>query len=68
MRLNSTVTDNSDIPERLFPDQFTRFTIQLELQDAYLYSVPINTNINIVPEELQLVDPRTGDVEVTEKL
>lgn len=47
IRLQPTVTDNSDIPERLFPGQFTRWTLQLELQDAYLFSVPFNKNWSI---------------------
>jgi hypothetical protein len=42
--LMSTVTDNSDIPEKLFADQFTRWTIELELRDGYLFSVPANAN------------------------
>ncbi len=47
IRLESTISDNSDIPERLFRDQFTRFTIQFELLDAYLYSIPFNPNATI---------------------
>ena len=41
MTLISTITDNSDIPERLVPGQFTRFTLGVEIPDAYLFAVPI---------------------------
>ena len=37
--LDSTVSDNSDIPQRLFNDQFTRWTIGLTIQHAYLFDV-----------------------------
>ena len=39
--LQPQVSDNSDIPQKLFPDQFTRFTFNLRIDDAYLFSVPI---------------------------
>lgn len=47
IRLSSTVQDNSDIPQRLFPGQFTRFTISLTIDDAYLFSAPIENNVSI---------------------
>ena len=68
MRIQSTITDNSDIPERLFRDQFTRFTIQVELQDAYLFSVPINKNASIEDGELLIIKPDSNTVEHKEKL
>ena len=43
----STVEDNSDIPQRLFSDQFTRFTIKLVIDEAYLFSVPVVKNIKM---------------------
>ena len=33
------VDDNSDIPERLISGQFTRFTIKISIDDAYLWDV-----------------------------
>ena len=42
--LNSSVTDNSDIPERLVPGQFTRMSIRFNIDDAYLFSVPFMDN------------------------
>jgi len=41
-RLNSTVSDNSDVPNKLFPDQFTRWTMNIRIDDAYLFSVPVS--------------------------
>ena len=37
--LDTTVSDNSDIPQRLFNDQFTRWTLGLTIQHAYLFDV-----------------------------
>lgn len=42
IKLNSQITDNSDVDLKLFPDQFTRWTIVFEIQDAYLFSIPYN--------------------------
>lgn len=47
IRLTSDVDDNSDIPERLIPGQFTRLTIGLNIDDAYLFDVRIRDNISI---------------------
>lgn len=75
VRINSTVTDTSDIPQRLFPGQFTRWTIKLNVDDCYLFSIPVNTtpslelnNVEIseIKEEyVQSEDIETGDIEVT---
>ena len=50
--LQDTITDNSDIPERLVPGQFSRLTLNIALNDAYLFSynrrkVPHITDIQI---------------------
>lgn len=45
--IESTVSDNSDIPERLISGQFTRMSIRLTIDDAYLFSVPFMDNWNI---------------------
>ena len=50
IRLIQEVQDNSDIPERLIPGQFTRFTIQLTVDDAYMWSVPIRNNLTLNTE------------------
>ena len=38
------MTDTSAISERLFPGQFTRWTIQFEILDAFLYDAPYKKN------------------------
>lgn len=50
LRVLSTVSDSSAISERLFSGQFTRWTIQLELQDGFLYSIPYRHNWKITNE------------------
>lgn len=42
--LDSSITDNSDIPERLISGQFTRMSIRFSIDDAYLFSVPFMDN------------------------
>jgi hypothetical protein len=44
IRVLNSVSDTSDIAEQLFPGQFTRWTLQLEIQDAFLYDVPYRKN------------------------
>ena len=44
IRVLSTVSDTSDIPNHIFSGQFTRWTIQFELQDAFLFNLPYKQN------------------------
>ncbi len=44
IRVMNTVSDTSEISERLFSGQFTRWTIQFEVQDAFLYDIPYRKN------------------------
>lgn len=57
IRLVSDVEDNSDIPERLISGQFSRFTLGLEIDDAYLWDVRVKDNLRLVEGQLKLVDP-----------
>lgn len=56
IRVLDTVSDTSDISERIFSGQFYRWTIQLEVQDAFLFSLPYRNNwqfvLNDTPIEL----------------
>lgn len=54
IRLNGTVQDNSDIPERLIPGQFTRFTIPLNIDDAYLFDYKVKENAKIVVNSVDI--------------
>ena len=40
LRVLNTVSDTSDISTHVFPGQFYKWTIQLELQDGFLFSIP----------------------------
>jgi hypothetical protein len=55
VRINATVSDTSDIPQRLFPGQFTRWTIRLNVDDCYLFSIPINTTPSLVLDTVEIV-------------
>ena len=41
------VEDTSDIPERIVPGEFTRYTFTLTIDNAYLFSAPIKNNLLI---------------------
>lgn len=56
MRILSTIEDNSDIPQKLFPDQFTRWTIRFTVDDAYLFSLPYKDNIKFEGYEVEIVE------------
>ena len=69
-RLNPNAQDNSDVPEKKFPDQFTRWSLQLSIQDAYLFSVPVKEYGKIAGADLILVNKlRDGEkVELQENI
>lgn len=48
VKLIPTIEDNSDVPNRLVSDQFTRWTISFTIDDAYLFSLPYKSNVHIV--------------------
>lgn len=48
IKLVPTIEDNSDVPNRLVSDQFTRWTISFTIDDAYLFSLPYKSNVQIV--------------------
>lgn len=50
--LDPTVVDNSSIPERLEPGQFTRKTITLYIDDAYLWDVRTRDTYRIEENEV----------------
>lgn len=58
IRVLSTISDTSDIQQHLFPGQFTRWTIQMEIQDAFLYNVPYRINWKIYVDDDHLLDPQ----------
>lgn len=66
LRVLSNVSDTSDITEKLFSDQFTRWSIQLELQDAFLFSVPYKKNWRLWIDENDYLDA-ASELEVYDK-
>lgn len=56
LRVLETVSDTSDITQRIFLGQFYRWTIQLELQDAFLFNVPYKHNWHIVESSITVED------------
>ncbi len=53
LKVQGQVEDTSDIQERLFSGQFSRWTIRFGLDGAYLYSIPYVDNVHI-EEELEV--------------
>lgn len=47
MILESSISDNSDIKERLIQGQFYRMTLKIFIDDAWLFSIPIEENWTI---------------------
>lgn len=60
VHLSGEVVDNSDIPERLFPDQFTRYTLTVDVDDAYLFSIADNVNWTISEVMVDVWDSPDG--------
>ena len=56
IRVLDTVSDTSDSSERLFVGQFTKWTIQMEIHDAFLFSLPYRRNWKFVEISLDVAD------------
>lgn len=65
LRISPDVEDNSDIPERLMVGQFTRFTLHIYVDDAYLWDVKNRLNKSI---ESIWVKPQDCDAELVIKM
>ena len=59
--LLESVEDNSDIPERLVPGQFSRFTLSIALNDAYLFSYNRRKIPKVAAAEIQVKIPVEGE-------
>ena len=53
LRILPNIANTSAVAERLFSGQFTRWTIQFELQDAFLFSIPYKKNWRITDSEVE---------------
>ena len=45
--LEGNVADNSDVPERIVAGQFTRYTLNISVPDAYLWDVRVRDNVHV---------------------
>ena len=50
IRVLPNIANTSAITERIFSGQFTRWTIQFELHDAFLFSIPYRKNWQLSPD------------------
>ena len=67
IQVNPQIEDNSDIPQRLYPGQFTRFTIRFSVDDAYLFSVVAKDHLSIGSISFEVVTNNpdgSSDIEV----
>lgn len=56
LRVLSTVSDTSDISTHIFAGQFYKWTIQLELQDGFLFSIPQKQGWKFIGFEVTAAD------------
>lgn len=56
LRVLTTISDTSSIQNNIFPGQFYRWTIQIELQDGFLFSIPYRSNWKFVAIETAICD------------
>jgi hypothetical protein len=56
LRVLNTISDTSDIATHIFPGQFCKWTIQLELQDGFLFSIPQKQKWKIIGVDVAAVD------------
>lgn len=54
--LDSTIRNTSGIPQRINFGQFTRFTLNLIVDDAYLISIPVKQNVFIEEPSVEIKD------------
>lgn len=47
INMSENIEDNSNIPERLISGQFTRFTFNISIDDAYLWDARVRNNYRI---------------------
>lgn len=63
LRVLNTVSDTSDISNHIFAGQFYKWTIQLELQDGFLFSIPQKQNWKFIGVDVSVVDKITDPTE-----
>ena len=63
--IDNDIEDTSDIPERLVPGEFTRYTMSLTIDNAYLFSVPVKDNLLISSVS---IETRSNSIDVDETI
>lgn len=58
--LSDSIEDNSDIPERFVPGQFTRMSLLVNIDDAYLWDARERDNLTL-EFKLMMEDEELGD-------
>lgn len=66
IRVLENISDTSDIAERLYSGQFTRWSIQIELQDAFLFNVPYRRNWRLWVDENEYISS-SSELEIYDK-
>lgn len=61
--LNPRITDNSNNSNRLAPDQFSRVSINFDINDAYLFSIPIMYNYDVDESQYYVYNDITNKIE-----
>lgn len=56
IRVLDSISDTSSATERLFHSQFTKWTIQFNVQDAFLFSIPYRRNWKFVGADVEVYD------------
>ena len=56
LRVLNTISDTSDISTHIFPGQFYKWTIQLELHDGFLFSLPNKATWSIAEDPVDPVE------------
>ena len=68
VRVGNVVQDNSAIPERMVPGLFTRLSLVLDIDDAYLWDVRTKDNAQILHDvTLEIANPQDDGSFVKEK-
>lgn len=68
IRLMPDISNNSDIPERLIPGQFTRFTLTINIDDAFLWNYRTKDNAKIdVDSDVEIKLSTDIDVKLKEE-
>lgn len=69
LTLQPEISDNSDIPERLIAGQFSRMTLAITLNDAYLFSynhkhVSEVESLQIETKTVEEIEPSTDEIRI----